>query len=323
MRLPAISFALCFVIINACSQTTTSGNSSVRAVFVASTPCDAVSKTLLQIPPGDGSELMIWNLTLYQDSKTFAPADYTLICRYGLPKQGTKGFMEGSKTITLEGKWSIGIGTHENPSAVVYKLNADSSGISLSFLQPDPNLLHLLDADKRLMIGTGAWSYTLNRIDPVPVAHPGLVTRKLSTLPVTNDSGVVGIFGGRTPCNHIVRELNNIDAVGCQITKWRVTLYQDSVSHIPTDFRLETIYVGKGDNRYTNTGKWVLSRGTKVDPEAIVYQMQLDQGKPELTLNFLKADDNILFFLDKDRSLLVGDRYTGYTLNRTNKGLRH
>ena len=75
--------------------------------------------------------------------------------------------MEGTGTIELKGKWTIGKGTNESAEAVVYKLNAGNSPISLSFLKPDQNLLHLLDLDKRLMIGNGAWSYTLNRINPI------------------------------------------------------------------------------------------------------------------------------------------------------------
>ena len=67
-------------------------------------------------------------------------------------------------------------------------------------------------------------------------------------------------------------------------------------THTPTTFQLLTVYVGKGDTRYTNTGKWVVTQGTKTDPEAVVYQLELDPDKPQESLAFLKADDNILFF---------------------------
>ena len=313
-----VALPVCFAITNSCSQTTAPGNLSVHGVFTASTPCDDVSKALLKIPAGTNCELMKWNLTLYQDSKSLAPSTYKLICKYGLPKQGTRDFMEGAETIELKGKLTINKGINENTQAVVYTLNAENSPVSLSFLQPDQNLLHLLDANKRLMIGNGAWSYTLNRIDPVPLSSAKFSMQTTSAPPITTDSLIVGVFDGRTPCNPALRELNGISATGCQIIKCRLTLYQDIKTHEPKTFQLQTIYVGKGDTRYTSTGKWKMSKGTKTDPEAIVYQLDPDSGKPQ-TLEFIKADDNILFLLDKDRNFLVGNDYSSYTLNRDMK----
>ena len=59
-------------------------------------------------------------------------------------------------------------------------------------------------------------------------------------------------------------------------------------------------------------------KGTKTDPGAIVYQLEPDSGKPH-SLVLLKADNNILFFLDENMNHLVGDTYTSYTLNRAKK----
>ena len=305
--------AVCFVITNSCSQTSKTESTTILGIFEASTPCDDVSKALLGIPSGTICELMKWNLTLYQDPKTFAPSTYKLICVYGLPKQGTRGFMDGANTMELNGKWTIIKGSNE--IGEVYNLNAGNAPIYLSFLKPDQNLLHLLDGNKRLMIGTGAWSYTLNRINPVIPSSVEFVSKTTSQLPIATDSSTVGVFVGRTPCSTELRELNGISASGCQIIKCRLTLYQDIKTHTPTTFQIETIYVGKGDTRYTNTGKWKVTQGTKTKPEAIVYQLELDSDKPQ-SLTLLKPDDNILFFLDKNRNLIVGDAYTSYTLNR-------
>jgi hypothetical protein len=93
----AAALPVCFVMTNSCSQTTVPDSSPVHGIFTASTPCDDVSKALLKIPPGTKCELMKWNLTLYQDPKTSAPLAYKLICKYGLPKQGTRDFMEALK----------------------------------------------------------------------------------------------------------------------------------------------------------------------------------------------------------------------------------
>ena len=55
-------------------------------------------------------------------------------------------------------------------------------------------------------------------------------------------------------------------------------------------------------------------RGTKTDPEAIVYQLDSDQ--PKVSVYLLKGDDNVLFVLDQERNYRVGDSYLSYTLNR-------
>jgi hypothetical protein len=307
--------AICFIITNSCSQTTKPGSSSIPQVFEATTPCNDVLKKLLQTPSDMECEMVKWSLTLYLDSKIVNPSTYKLNYEYGLPKQGTRGFMEGAKTIELKGKLIIEKGIKENKDAVVYKLIADNSPISLSFLKLGDNLLHLLDSDKRLMVGTGAWSYTLNNIKPVTPSSNKLFLQ--STPYISVDSPIVGTFDGRTPCNDALRELNEISGNGCQIIKCRLILYQDVKTHEPTTFLLYTVYVGKGDTRYSNTGKWKMIKGTKNDPGAIVYQ--LDSDKPPVSLAFLKADDNILFFLDKDGNLMVGNSYCSYTLSKTKK----
>ena len=61
-------------------------------------------------------------------------------------------------------------------------------------------------------------------------------------------------------------------------------------------------------------GKWSISKGTTANPNAIVYQ--LDTDNPQETIYLMKADENILYFLDKDKNLLVGNQLFSYTLNR-------
>ena len=67
--------------------------------------------------------------------------------------------------------------------------------------------------------------------------------------------------------------------------------------------------------------KWTIVRGTKTNPEAVVYQLEPD--KPGGSLSCVKADDNILFFLDKERNLMVGNGDFSYTLNRSDKALNN
>jgi hypothetical protein len=154
---------LLFTITNACSQNNSRENSSVPGVFLASTPCSLGTRPLPGIPVNADCELIKWKLVLYQDEVKKTPAGYKLHCVYGLPKQGTTGFIGGGKTIELEGKWTIVKGTASNPRAIIYQLHDDKTNQTISFLKLNDSLLHLLDSDLRLMIGSAAWSYTLNR----------------------------------------------------------------------------------------------------------------------------------------------------------------
>jgi hypothetical protein len=61
------------------------------------------------------------------------------------------------------------------------------------------------------------------------------------------------------------------------------------------------------------TGTWHIEKGTKTNREASVYRLDQD-GKPPIFLQ--KLDDNILFFLDQNKNLMIGNRDFSYTLNR-------
>jgi hypothetical protein len=154
---------LFFIVTNSCSQKNSPEISSVLGIFVASTPCSQGTRPLPNIPANADCELIKWKLTLYQDALKKKPTIYKLHCLYGLPKQGTTGFIGGGKTIQLEGKWKIVKGTASDPRAIVYQLFDNKTNKTVSFLKLNDDLLHLLDSNLRLMIGNAAWSYTLNR----------------------------------------------------------------------------------------------------------------------------------------------------------------
>ncbi|MEW9503578.1 hypothetical protein, partial [Jeotgalibacillus marinus] len=65
-----------------------------------------------------------------------------------------------------EGKWETVKTVFANAPAIICRLDPDQPSASISFLKLNDHLLHLLDNKQRLMIGTGGWSYTLNRIQP-------------------------------------------------------------------------------------------------------------------------------------------------------------
>ena len=90
---------------------------------------------------------------------------YELTYVYGLAQQGTPGFIDGGTTAKMQGVWTIVKGTPSNNNAIVYRLTDNKTSKTISFLKLSDDLLHLLDSDQRLMIGSAAWSYTLNRMD--------------------------------------------------------------------------------------------------------------------------------------------------------------
>ena len=152
-----------FSALRAYAQTRPTDKPSAPVVFVASTPCSSGTKPLPGIPKEAGCELIKWELRLWGESGKDTSGVYVMDCIYGMPKQGTRGFIDGGSRLHREGKWTVikGIGT--NPAAIIYRLDPDSPRVAVSFLRLNDNLLHLLDSHNQLMIGTGAWSYTLNR----------------------------------------------------------------------------------------------------------------------------------------------------------------
>jgi hypothetical protein len=167
MKQPKFIFTaslLFFIVTNSCSQKNNRESSSAPGVFVASTPCSKGTRPLPGIPASAGCELIKWKLTLYQDESAKTPATYKLQCLFGLPQQGTTGFIGGGTKVEMEGKWTISKGIASDPHAIVYRLTDNKTNKTISFLKLNDDLLHLLASDQQLMIGTAAWSYTLNRI---------------------------------------------------------------------------------------------------------------------------------------------------------------
>jgi hypothetical protein len=95
---------------------------------------------------------------------------------------------------------------------------------------------------------------------------------------------------------------------GCAKLKSRLTLYQYQLRGTPGTY----LYQGIG---IVHTGIWSIGRGTRGDPDAVVYQLHPHSFRP--FVSFLRADENHLFLLDRERDLLVGSALFSYTLSRT------
>jgi NlpE N-terminal domain len=124
-------------------------------------------------------------------------------------------------------------------------------------------------------------------------------------------------YEGSSPCREIARELNKAVSADCMKLKWDLTLYQNPTTGTATTYKLKGTFY----RQQIGEGKWAIIKGTKTNPDAVVYQ--LDPDKPQGSLFLLKADDNILFFLSKEKNLLVGNGDFSYTLNRGSNTLNN
>lgn len=159
IRIAFLLFAVCSGF-QACAQTQPAPRATI---FVASTPCSKDLKPLPGMSATTNCEFAKWHLTLNRNTSG-EPSSYKLVCEYGMTLPNTTNVGEQRKTLNLEGKWTIRKGTKTNTDATVYQLETDNNQ-QISFLQLNGELLHLLDNEDKLMIGTPGWSFTLNKVN--------------------------------------------------------------------------------------------------------------------------------------------------------------
>jgi len=105
---------------------------------------------------------------------------------------------------------------------------------------------------------------------------------------------------------------------------WKIVLHQDPVTGTPTTYTLNSAYgvpqqgttgVAGGGTAIVMEGRWEIVKGTKMDPDAVVYQ--LDSENSQAAVSFLRMSEDILHVLNSDATLMVGNAAWSYTLNRT------
>lgn len=126
-----------------------------------------------------------------------------------------------------------------------------------------------------------------------------VISQATTPSPVTTDPSIHGVFEGITPCSYLTRPLPQIPAdTNCEQMIWKFTLYQDPATGTPTTYTLNSAYgvpqqgtpglVG-GGTAIAMEGSWAIVKGTKLDPAAVVYQLNSDNIQP--AVSFLKLDD--------------------------------
>ena len=278
----------------------------VFRIFEGTSPCNTGASSFLQIPTNSRCDEVKWKLTFYTDEAS-NPTTFKLDREYGYYPDNFSTTSMGK--VSIEGRWKIQKGTKWN---LVYQLQYDNQSISFQLM--DDNLLHLLNADNTLAIGNDGHSFTLNRTQGIIKQQINYSPTKQATKSLPTGFKVDSIrFVGKTPCKELAGTLKISNTIDCFKLKWDLILVNDPEKNYPTTYELRRT----GHRESVIKGTWIVSKGTKTNPEAIVYQ--LDPDKPNESLLLLKGDDNVLFFLDKNRNFLVGNSEFSYTLNRLRK----
>jgi hypothetical protein len=174
------------------------------------------------------------------------------------------------------------------------------------------DLLRLQSSSGALMVGTGGLSYTLNRRERAEQpGDPATAADFSYTIsPRATGSTLFGLFEGRTPCRNIAQDLKLGEVPGCIKVNGRVTLYQDPQTAAPARYKIESTL----HRQQPRVGTWRMAKGAPGQPAAVVYE--LAAAGREAPILLMRGDDNVLFFLNQQRQMLVGSIDFGYTLNR-------
>jgi hypothetical protein len=303
MRRTLLAGAGVLAILSGFAVAATGGDAPATATFVGTTPCGELVRGFVPgLAPGAPCHALTWRLEFIA-----GPAEgsrWALSAVYGVPSASNPNVMVDGPRATVSGRLTV--------TDAEYRLASPQGGRTLVFRRVSDGLIHLLGADEALAVGTAGWSYTLSHANQAEKpASPSMAPDMSYTIsPRATGQSVFGIFEGRTPCNGIARELGMPSITGCLKVKWRVTLLQNPATAEPTSYKIESSL----HRAQARQGSWRILREGAPASGAAVYQ--LDGTSAEGPLLLLKGDENVLFFLNRQRQLLVGTVDFGYTLNR-------
>jgi hypothetical protein len=108
--------------INTCSYTP--DKLTVAGVFVGSTPCDSLIKSLLTIHPDTKADFMRWDVTF--DNSGHKTATFVLNVAFGESLPNTPGFKENGEKLSFTGECTVANNTNQNITAEIYQLKSES-----------------------------------------------------------------------------------------------------------------------------------------------------------------------------------------------------
>lgn len=261
-------------------------------VLVASTPGDDEMKTMLGLSVDEEIDFIRWRLVLNENQKSFQ-----LKIRYGLSKPNTLEFKAGGTQKVYEGSYVEDEQPNQLGLSHIYKLSSRDLPKGLNVAEISKNVYHLLDANYRLKIGNGGWSYVLNA-EKTQVENAYHILS--NPLPMQSDSLV---FVGRTPCQEFAADHSEMQvSEACFKLKWKLVLYKPTKEGEPASCLIRKIVDGKPGNVHGNWSKL-----------GNIYSIGLGQGGD--TIRLLAADQRILYFLDAKDEIYPGNKDFSYALN--------
>ncbi|MCB0645882.1 MAG: hypothetical protein KDC49_04425 [Saprospiraceae bacterium] len=268
-------------------------------VFSGSTPGDDEVKEILHIPASTVVDFMRWKLAFTEDD------GFLLNISYGESKPNTLGFKE-EHLLSLMGNYQMTEKVINGQSSKAYTLTTSQLKNSLQFKVIHGGLLHLLDSQGHLKVGNGGWSYNLNKSTDVKNEEILWVSD------VSDEKHNEMVFDGRTPCQPFAKEHPEMDvSEACFKLKWKLILKRNPQSLEAEDYIIRKVVDGRPQEV---TGKWEIRHGLPDRPNAIIYVIEPD--KPAESFALLAADNNILYFLNKEMLPLIGNEDFSFTLNR-------
>lgn len=284
---------LCVLLSASCSA----GNTKTEIFLIGSTPGDEFVKTMLTIPTETKVDFIRWSLIL--DDKN----NFVLDINYGESQPNTLGFKGDGEKKSFKGTFSV---SETSNFKEVYHLKSSDFFTEILIAKLNENIFHLLTSQNQMIVGNGGWSYSLNR--KVPVHNDEIsITSKIS-----EDKSVQLVYDGRTPCQEFANEHPEMKAASsCFKIKWRLTLNRDSITYQPTTCTIRNIV----DNQPRDIiGKWEIVKGTERNPNAIIYKVKVDNLSEPILL--FVGDENVLFFLDKNKTPMIGNKDFSFTMNK-------
>jgi hypothetical protein len=311
IMLASVSLALLSLLTGSCPQNASQYSSNPATTFTGSTPGGDFIRSVLKIPAETKCDFIKWTFSLEDKN----PRKFKLSALYGEGQPNTPGFWGGGTKIEAEGNYIV----INDMNKVIYQLSSDKLAAPLFLIKINDNLLHFTFPDKQLLVGNSGWSYTLNRKDPLNNPYSEFRSQTISSSAAETDTAIRIVFEGRTPCRAIAKELNVNVGNECTKIKWQIVLYRDPVTLTPVSFKIGRIFVPVNNTHRQDsvTGRWSAVQGTKTNPDAVIYKLDID--KLQATLLLLKVDNNHLLFMDKDKNLLTGNSEFSYTLSRAPK----
>jgi len=286
------------------------GHAAAAQEFAGSTPCGPEVRAFVGGFSADAPcHAVTWKLSI--DAPEKGRGAWRLTAVYGIPPASNPNLMVDGPRVAIDGTWTSDA-TAGPGGRIAYRLSTGTPQRTLSLARVADGLVHVLDTSGRLMLGTSGWSYTLN--DATRAERPGnpalAADMSYTISPVSTGSSVFAVYEGRTPCAGISDAIGIRENPACLKVKWRVTLYQNPQTSAPDTYKIESTL----HRQQPREGSWRVIRGVASDPNAVVYQ--LDPTPTERAVLLLRADDNILYFLNPKKQVLIGTIDFSYTLNR-------